>query len=94
MDNRFKIHQRSVSSLSAVPAAHVAAALETGSKCSFITYKLRFFTCFYLAPAASITFFNSLANLGPDNTKLKLNFLKSHPITATTMVTNPLKLQS
>jgi hypothetical protein len=29
-----------------------------------------------------------------DGMKLTLNFIKSQPITATTMVTNPLKLQS
>jgi hypothetical protein len=34
--------------------------LKTGSKCSFITHKLRFFACFCLVSAASKTFFNGL----------------------------------
>jgi len=34
--------------------------LKTGSKCSFITHKLRFFACFCLVSAASQTFFNGL----------------------------------
>jgi hypothetical protein len=37
-----------------------SAFLEIGTKCSFIIYKLRFFTNFFLTAAASKIFFNIL----------------------------------
>ena len=63
-------------------------------------------TCCCLVLTASVTLLNSLLMQFPveylpvglkaiqDGMKLTLNFIKSQPITATTMVTNPLKLQS
>jgi hypothetical protein len=38
--------------------------VKKGSKCSFITHKLRFFAFFRLALAASKTFFNNLLGQG------------------------------